>query len=198
MKRFILLPSLLLAINAFGQFPLQQGGNQPFVTGLEDVTGIERLELVGGYGERTDNFRLMVHWDMLERARKHFDLNLSLALNYSLFDGEENALGDTPRMRDVGLTPTFTFFSKKEYGGFRPFLEAGIGLHYLTDKHFTTKDFSTNFQFGDHIGMGVQFGQNHHLRLAYQFQHLSNAGMGSPNPGINFHLLNFGVKLGGK
>ncbi len=198
MTRYLLIPLFLITLNLLGQFPLQPNGNQSLITGLEDATGIERLELVGGYGERTDNFRFMAHWEILTRSKKHFDLELSLAANYSLFDGEKDENGDTTRIRDLGLTPTFTFFSKRSYGGFRPFMDAGIGFHYLTDKHFTTKDFSTNFQFGDHIGLGVQFGESHNMRVAYQFQHLSNAGIGSPNPGINFHLLNFGIKLGGK
>lgn len=163
------------------------------------VMGIDQLEFVGGYGERTSNFRLAAHWDLLSRTRGSWKVNLSLAANYSLFNnpgGSSNSGGNrADQLRDVGLTPVATFWSRRRSGPFRPFLEMGIGLHYLTEKRVSVKNFSTNFQFGDHIGIGLEFGKKRDYRVAYQFQHLSNGGIESPNPGINFHLLSLGVKV---
>ena len=69
-----------------------------------------------------------------------------------------------------------------------PYVELGIGAHYLTNETITQRrQFSTNFQFGDHIGAGVQFGEHDAFDIAYRLQHLSNAGIDHPNPGINFH-----------
>jgi lipid A 3-O-deacylase len=88
---------------------------------------------------------------------------------------------------DIGLTPTFRLQRNTGYG---PYLEGAIGFHYLSSKNITTaKQFSTNFQFGDHIGAGVRFGPKGNWDLGLRLQHLSNGGIKKPNPGINFTLL---------
>jgi hypothetical protein len=46
---------------------------------------------------------------------------------------------------------------------------------------------STAFQFGSHIGLGYRFGAKRSYEIGYRFQHISNAGIKKPNPGINFH-----------
>jgi hypothetical protein len=51
------------------------------------------------------------------------------------------------------------------------------------------KDFSIPFAFGSHGGAGVRFGAKGRLEIGYRYQHLSNAGLGDSNPGINFHLV---------
>jgi len=91
--------------------------------------------------------------------------------------------GDAGTIYDLGLTPVFRYpaSSRGWYG------EAGIGLHYLSDKHIASDlDFSTNFQFGDHAGFGYRFAD---WELSARLQHLSNAGIRNPNPGINFLIL---------
>ncbi len=180
---------------AHARVPIPGLEPQPGI-GIDDITGIQRIEFAGGYGEKTDNFRVTAHWHLFGRTIARYDVDFSLAANYSIFNSQpKNPQGDALDMRDVGLTPVATVYLKRRFLGLRPFMEMGIGIHYLTDKRFSTKDFSTRFQFGDHIGVGVLFGRGQKIRLAYQFQHLSNAGLKNPNPGINFHILNFGVKF---
>lgn len=90
---------------------------------------------------------------------------------------------------DIGLTPTFRLEQSSGYG---PYLEGAIGFHYLSGKNITAaKQFSTNFQFGDHVGAGVRFGDKGQYDLGLRLQHLSNGGISHPNPGINFALLRF-------
>ncbi|HEX9397775.1 MAG TPA: acyloxyacyl hydrolase [Burkholderiales bacterium] len=85
---------------------------------------------------------------------------------------------------DYGFTPTFRY--ERAAGG-SPYLEAAIGFHYLSNAHISsTRDFSTRFQFGDHVGVGVRFGPGGRYDLGLRLQHLSNAGIRDPNPGINF------------
>ena len=194
LKSFSLFTLFSLSMGSFAQATVARSEREA-LSDLARVTQAQRFELVGGYGEQTDSYRIAFHWHLFAKALRKWDMEISLATNYSVFDGEEDEAGDPVRMRDLGITPTFTFYSHSTWQGFRPYIEGGIGFHYLTDKEFTAKDFSTNFQFGDHIGLGVKFGNRNHLRLAYQFQHLSNAGIREPNPGINFHHLNFGVNL---
>jgi len=90
---------------------------------------------------------------------------------------------------DLSLTPTFRLERNTGYGAY---LEGAIGFHYLSGKNISaSKQFSTNFQFGDHIGAGYCFGDKGQYDLGLRLQHLSNAGIKHPNPGINFAILRF-------
>ena len=48
-------------------------------------------------------------------------------------------------------------------------------------------------QFRSHAGVDVLLGPGGHLELAYTYSHTSNAHLGWPNPGVNFHTLRLGV-----
>jgi hypothetical protein len=70
-----------------------------------------------------------------------------------------------------------------------PYIEAGIGLHLLSHTSLADRNFSTSFQFGDHIGAGFRFDIGAEFDLGYRYQHLSNGGIKHPNHGINFHQI---------
>lgn len=89
----------------------------------------------------------------------------------------DNAVESTA---DVGLTPVFRFERARIYA------EAAIGLHLVQAQISAARTFSTAFQFGDHAGMGIREGK---FELGLHLQHLSNAGIKRPNPGINFLLM---------
>ena len=103
---------------------------------------------------------------------------------------------DSPRktnngMNDVGFTPTFRL-QQTSMGAISPYLEGAIGFHLLSETSVSEKRrFSTTFQFGDHLGVGVRFGYRHAMDLGYRYQHLSNAGIKHPNNGIEFHQVRF-------
>jgi len=164
-------------------------------TAASRYIGLDMVELVGGTGENTDHGRLALHWKVGDYRFFRNDLTLSLAGSYAIYDLSSNNKNGEHKLRDVGLTPTAFYRFRKGFLGLRPFMEAGIGFHYLTSKEVSEKDFSTHFQFGDHFSFGVEFGKRFDYRINYQFQHLSNGGIDSPNPGINFHLISFGARL---
>jgi lipid A 3-O-deacylase len=92
---------------------------------------------------------------------------------------------------DFSVTPVFRL-EQKTLSGMAPYFEAAIGFHYLSSKQArSNRTFSTNFQFGDHIGAGVRLGERYRHDVSLRLQHLSNAGIKSPNPGINFALLRY-------
>ncbi len=68
--------------------------------------------------------------------------------------------------------------------------EGGIGPAVITETEFGTADFGIPFQFISHLGLN--WGVSRRIRLSYHFEHMSNAGLGTPNPGINLHLLGIG------
>ncbi|MDA8417205.1 MAG: acyloxyacyl hydrolase [Betaproteobacteria bacterium] len=95
--------------------------------------------------------------------------------------------GGNHEINDYGITPVFRYAPIEGNGDFIPFLEAGIGAHYLDRPDvYSGRDMTTHFQFGDHIGAGMTLGPQHDWDVMMRFQHLSNGGMQNPNPGINF------------
>ena len=97
------------------------------------------------------------------------------------------ASGGNLEINDYGITPVLRYAPTTPSGDCIPFLEAGIGVHYLSQHDlYTGHDMSTYFQFGDHIGAGVTLGSQHDWDVMMRLQHLSNAGIQNPNPGINF------------
>jgi lipid A 3-O-deacylase len=64
------------------------------------------------------------------------------------------------------------------------FLEGGIGLSVM-DGHYATrqKTFSTRFNFTDHLGVGLNWGERRQHELMLALRHVSNGGIRKPNPG---------------
>jgi lipid A 3-O-deacylase len=80
---------------------------------------------------------------------------------------------------DLGLTPVFRFERSRYY------LEAAVGFHLVQTHISAHRSFSTAFQFADHLGIGLRSGK---YAFGLRVQHISNGGVASPNPGINFVL----------
>lgn len=137
---------------------------------------------VGRGNDATDAGRLGLAWNWdarwWERGGWHLGAYWELQL------GEWNNGHNT---RDVSLTPVFRY--QRSSGEVRPYLEAAIGFHMLSDLNISRRRFfSTRFQYGDHLGVGVRLGRHD---LGVRLQHVSNGGLARPNPGINFLLLRY-------
>ena len=65
----------------------------------------------------------------------------------------------------------------------RFYLEAGAGPTVFNHVAFAGKNYSTAFQFGDHIGMGYLV--DGHSRVGLGVTHFSNADIKTPNPGLD-------------
>jgi hypothetical protein len=81
---------------------------------------------------------------------------------------------------EIGVTPVFRF----ERAAF--YVEGGIGAHLVQARISAQRTFSTALQFGSHGGIGIHSGK---FDVGVRVQHLSNGGVSSPNPGINFVLV---------
>jgi hypothetical protein len=91
---------------------------------------------------------------------------------------------------DLSLTPVFRM--QRDTGlssGVSPYAEAGVGAHLLSETRLGHNSYSTAFQFGSLVGLGLSFGGRGQYQLGYRFQHISNASIKSPNSGMDLHLL---------
>ncbi|SPE61033.1 conserved hypothetical protein [Verrucomicrobia bacterium] len=66
-------------------------------------------------------------------------------------------------------------------------VEGGSNPTLLSRQNFGSKNFGTSVQFTSHLGLYWDFAP--HFRVGYRFQHMSNADLASPNPGLNLHVL---------
>jgi len=109
------------------------------------------------------------------------------------WDGKKGRTGNDS-LGDFYAMPVFKF-QRKPGAAIMPFLEFGIGPHIATEDSIGNKNFDIPFSFGSLVGGGFRFGENGRYELLYRFQHLSNAGLGDDNPGINFHLVQLGYRF---
>jgi lipid A 3-O-deacylase len=139
------------------------------------------LELGRG-NDATDAWRIGLVWNWDKRWWQRGGWHLGAYWEVQL--GEWNNGHNT---HDLSLTPVFRY--QRSAGDVRPYVEAAIGFHLLSDLHISTQRlFSTNFQYGDHFAFGVRTGRSD---FSLRLQHVSNGGLAKPNPGINFVLLRY-------
>ena len=138
---------------------------------------LDSVSVEAGRGDnKTTMARVGLQWQGHRKAFENSSWQIShyIDLAFGGWNGEHGTV------YDLGLTPVFRF--QRASGS--PYFEAAIGFHMISDLEFRGEtETSTRFQFGDHVGVGFIRGRyDWSLRL----QHLSNAGIRDPNPGINF------------
>jgi lipid A 3-O-deacylase len=95
--------------------------------------------------------------------------------------------GSTQRL-DLNATPIWQL----ERSGW--YVEGGIGAYLLSKTiNNDANRLPSSFQFGSHIGAGLQIGENGRIGVA--LQHLSNAGLKQPNGGIDLVQISGGIRF---
>jgi lipid A 3-O-deacylase len=90
----------------------------------------------------------------------------------------------------ISATPTVRFYPARAS---QWFAEAGVGVNYIVPIFNSgEKRFSTEFNFGDHVAIGRDFG---HSEVSIRMEHFSNAGIDHPNPGENFGQLRYAYRF---
>jgi hypothetical protein len=137
---------------------------------------LDGVAVEGGRGTgRTDLLRVGLQWRGHDKWFEHSGWHIAHYMDVAL--GGWNNGHHT--VYDLGVTPVFRF---QRTGG--SYFEAAIGFHAISELEFeNNRETSTRFQFGDHVGAGLVRGR---YDFGVRLQHLSNAGIRNPNPGINF------------
>ena len=97
---------------------------------------------------------------------------------------------DRTQLTQIGVVPVLRW--RGDEGRSPWFVEGGIGVS-LTDRLYRSegKQFSTSFNFADHVGVGRSFGSRRQHELALRYEHDSNADIKKPNPGEDFVQLRY-------
>lgn len=92
----------------------------------------------------------------------------------------------------LGVTPTLRL--RPDQGRSAWFFEAGIGATLANHRYrVVQRSFSTQFNFAPHLGLGINLGARRQHELLLGVQHVSNAGIKEPNPGLNFVFLRYAL-----
>lgn len=110
------------------------------------------------------------------------------SLYWDLFLGNWSAPGENGGRSNFAQVGAILNWRYRFAGGNSPwFTEVGAGGS-LMDRTFHTqgREFSTNFQFTEILGVGVSLGEHGQHELGVRIQHFSNADIKKPNPGETF------------
>ncbi len=147
--------------------------------------------LVGGVGQdRVSKLGVIAAWERAEPLWQGVEWQLKLRHEV------EVARWNAPRGKDLfeaGYSPVFRFQRPMGVGGSsKVYVEAAIGARLMSGRDLAPfRRFSTAFQFSDVLGTGVIWGSQGQSSLGLRVQHLSNARIKRPNPGITFLELRY-------
>lgn len=95
----------------------------------------------------------------------------------------------------ISFGPSYRFdMSKREAG--RWFVDFGVHPTWLTRTEFGGRELGGNFHFTSHLGLGAYLGQQKKTSILLRYQHTSNAGIDSPNPGLDMFGVAFSYYFG--
>lgn len=146
-----------------------------------------------GYGYHVDMARISVNREWSQHWFTDHSVILGGYWDASLGEWHpHNPAGGNHDVVDLGITPVWRI-TERERSAIAPYAELAVGAHYISDHRiYNGRNMSTHFQFGDHVGAGVSLGEQHAWDIGVRLQHLSNAGLKNPNPGINFYQIRAG------
>jgi len=162
---------------------------------------LEAIGFLSGFGwgklRHVKNYKLipfMVDFDFnLKTLTKKFNFNPSSLLQFQIepfvsfvSSPHKNAETGTSFLLKAGLLP--------QTSKIQPFILGGVGMVYMTEH---TIEQSTQFNFIEQAGLGIHyfFRKNIALTVEGRFRHLSNAGMRTPNTGINTQFVLTGISF---
>ena len=107
----------------------------------------------------------------------HLEYAVDFIPAYAVFQPVENAFG-------AGFTPVLLKYNFTSGQKVAPYLEAGGGLLF-TNHDVPTGTNQVNFTPQAAVGVQIFTREKRSVNLAARYVHISNAGLSTPNPGIN-------------
>ncbi len=188
---------LLLALSLISPCAFAENGSKTAVT-EKTARPLKEVGAVVGYGTGSI------------QEGNYEPILLSVHLAYDL-KGYFPSLGNHPGILaavcEPQINPVFQPKSDIEFGvglglkymypltdNLYPYIQGTVGPHYVSVQ---TEDQASGFLFADTIGGGLYYFLNKTsaVNVGYRFRHMSNAGLKSPNGGINTHFGTIGYSV---
>lgn len=83
----------------------------------------------------------------------------------------------------ASLGPVFRF--ERDRSRLPLFMDLGFTPTVIDGSNYGESDLGTSLNFTTHLAFGVRFGRNSNNRVSLRYQHISNGGFNSTNPGVN-------------
>jgi lipid A 3-O-deacylase len=152
-------------------------------------SAFEAVFVQRGVGEEVDSFTI----GLLRHLPKPWlsdRTELLMEMSISQWQAKPHAPRDTGNLVQLAVKPTLRHTLIP--GHVSTFAEIGIGLTLSSEVYRKReRQFSTTFNFGDHLGVGWSFGERHAHEIVLRVEHFSNADIVQPNPGENFRELRY-------
>ncbi|MGE0080348.1 MAG: acyloxyacyl hydrolase [Thiohalomonadaceae bacterium] len=138
----------------------------------------------------------MLRVSLLARQRDHapdhagWNLRIHWEFGLACWRAHDSSTG-VDEIYNANVTPVLRF-SPTGRRGARPYAEFGLGFHVLSDDRIEDRTLSSTYHFGSHVGVGLVTGGDRRFDLGVRYQHLSNASLETPNPGIDFAIARIG------
>lgn len=143
---------------------------------------------VGQTGESTMTYRLgmQLDWDKSWLQSSVGRLTGYWDGAYTFWDGDK-----TSSNHSLSISPVLVY----EFAGetVKPYIELGVGIALFAETEVESNNLGSAFQFEDLIGFGLRFAGGHEVGV--RATHYSNAGITSPNDGIESYALHYTMAL---
>jgi Lipid A 3-O-deacylase (PagL) len=147
-------------------------------------------------GDQTTLYGIQTYWDSVCACEPlvKYDLSVRTYGQISYWEGTERP-SDHPSLWEGSVTPTLVW-TGPSLGAATLFTELGVGISGITRVRLNTdRQFATAFQFNEHYGVGLAFGEKRKYEVAAYARHVSNGSIKQQNDGDTFFGGVFRVKF---
>ncbi len=96
----------------------------------------------------------------------------------------------------ISFGPSYRYNMGKTGAG-RWFVDVGMHPTYVAKSTYGGRTLGGNFHFTSYLGLGGYLGRQKKTSVLIRYQHTSNAGMNTPNPGLDMMGLTISYHFGG-
>jgi hypothetical protein len=152
--------------------------------GFRAPTGIG---VTAASGDQTTLYGLSTYWDSVctcaPLAERGLDVRIYAQVAY--WRGTQRP-SDFPSLWEGSVTPTLRWMGPS-VGAAAIFTELGLGVSAISETRINeNRQFATTFQFNEHFGVGLAFGDKRRYELAAYVRHVSNGSIKQQNDGETF------------
>jgi len=138
-------------------------------------------------GDQTTLYGLSTYWDSIctcaPLAERGLDVRIYAQVAY--WRGTQRP-SDFRSLWEGSVTPTLRWIGPSVGAG-AVFAEAGLGVSGISQTRINQdRQFATGFQFNEHFGVGLAFGEKRRYEVAAYVRHVSNGGIKQQNDGETF------------
>ena len=143
---------------------------------------------VGQTGESTMTYRLGMQFDW-DQSWCQSDVGRLTGYwdgAYTYWEGDK-----TSSNHSLSFSPVLVY----EFSGqnVKPYIEFGVGVAAFASTEVENNDLGSAFQFEDRFGFGLRFAGGHEVGV--RATHYSNAGITTPNDGVESYALHYTMPL---